>query len=77
MKKTLIAAAVIFAALMLAIDFGYKNRYAASIGIIGGADGPTVIFVAGKLGLFFYAGVALLAAAAVAVIVHVIRRRRR
>ena len=40
----------IFAAYLLAILFGFNDKAAAAISIIGGADGPTSIFLAGKLG---------------------------
>ncbi len=38
----------IFVTFLLARTFGFTMRQAASIGIIGGADGPTSIFVATK-----------------------------
>ena len=34
----------------MAIFFGFNDKAAAAISIIGGADGPTSIFLAGKLG---------------------------
>ncbi|MBO4373963.1 MAG: sodium ion-translocating decarboxylase subunit beta [Lachnospiraceae bacterium] len=40
----------IFTAYFGAIAFGFNDRAAASISIIGGADGPTSIFLASKLG---------------------------
>ncbi len=40
----------IFTAYLLAIMFGFNDQAAAAISIIGGADGPTSIFLAGKLG---------------------------
>lgn len=40
----------IFAAYFIAIALGFNDKAAASISIIGGADGPTSIFLAGKLG---------------------------
>jgi len=40
----------IFTAYLLAILFGFSDQAAAAISIIGGADGPTSIFLAGKLG---------------------------
>lgn len=40
----------IFAAYLLAIAFGFNDKAAAAVSIIGGADGPTSIFLAGKLG---------------------------
>lgn len=40
----------IYAAYILAILLGFNDKAAAAISIIGGADGPTSIFLAGKLG---------------------------
>ena len=40
----------IYVAYFLAIIFGFNGKSAAAISIIGGADGPTSIFLAGKLG---------------------------
>ncbi len=40
----------IFGAYFLAIILGFNDKAAAAISIIGGADGPTSIFLAGKLG---------------------------
>ena len=39
----------IFGAYMIALVLGYLPEQAAAIGIIGGADGPTAIFLASKL----------------------------
>ena len=52
-KSFLLGAAAqigIFAAYFLAILLGFNGKAAAAISIIGGADGPTSIFLAGKLG---------------------------
>lgn len=40
----------IFAAYLMAILLGFSDEAAAAVSIIGGADGPTSIFLAGKLG---------------------------
>lgn len=51
-KLILIGAAAqlgIFAAYSAALFFGFSPTEAASIGIIGGADGPTAIFLASRL----------------------------
>jgi oxaloacetate decarboxylase beta subunit len=40
----------IYGAYLLAILFGFSDQAAPAIAIIGGADGPTSIFLAGKLG---------------------------
>lgn len=40
----------IFVAYLLAIALGFSDEAAAAVSIIGGADGPTSIFLAGKLG---------------------------
>ncbi len=39
----------IFSAYLLAILFGFSDQAAAAVSIIGGADGPTSIFLAAKL----------------------------
>ena len=52
-KSFLLGAAAqfgIFAAYILAMGFGFNDMAAAAIAIIGGADGPTSIFLAMKLG---------------------------
>lgn len=52
-KSFLLGAAAqigIFSAYFLAIILGFNGKAAAAISIIGGADGPTSIFLAGKLG---------------------------
>ncbi len=51
-KSLLLGAAAqlgIFVAFFLALGFGFQPNEAASIGIIGGADGPTAILVTSKL----------------------------
>ena len=51
-KLILIGAAAqfgIFGAYMLALAFGFEPNQAAGIAIIGGADGPTAIFLSSKL----------------------------
>ena len=51
-KSFLLGAAAqlgIYCAFILAIILGFNAQEAASIGIIGGADGPTAIFLTGKL----------------------------
>lgn len=51
-KLMLIGAAAqvgIFAAYMLALQLGYTASEAGAIGIIGGADGPTAIFLSSRL----------------------------
>lgn len=51
-KLILIGAAAqfgIFGAYALALAFGFEPHQAGAIGIIGGADGPTAIFLASKL----------------------------
>ena len=53
-KSFLLGAAAqfgIYSAYFFAILFGFSDKAAAAISIIGGADGPTSIFLAGKLGM--------------------------
>ena len=52
-KSFLLGAAAqfgVFGAYFIAMALGFNNKAAAAISIIGGADGPTSIFLAGKLG---------------------------
>ena len=52
-KSFLLGAAAqfgIYGAYFMAIFMGFNDQAAAAISIIGGADGPTSIFLAGKLG---------------------------
>ena len=52
-KSFLLGAAAqfgIYSAYFLAIFMGFNDKAAAAISILGGADGPTSIFLAGKLG---------------------------
>ena len=51
-KSFLLGAAAqfgIYAAYLMAILLGFSDKAAAAVAIIGGADGPTSIFLAGKL----------------------------
>ena len=53
-KSFLLGAAAqfgIYAAYFLAFLMGFNGKEAAAISIIGGADGPTSIYLAGKLGM--------------------------
>ena len=58
-KSFLLGAAAqfgIYAAYFMAILMGFNDKAAAAISIIGGADGPTSIFLASKLGQSDYMG---------------------
>lgn len=49
--KMIIGAVLAFAGMILAIIGGIlKTKNAVAISVIGGADGPTSIFLAGKIG---------------------------
>ena len=54
-KKILAAAGILVLAGVAAVCYiqNRDKKEAASIGIIGGADGPTKIFLAGKIGSHF------------------------
>ena len=51
----------IYVAFIIAILLGFEPNVAASIAIIGGADGPTAIFLASKLAATYLAPIALAA----------------
>ena len=63
-KSLLLGAAAqfgIFVAFLLAIVIGFPSNVAASIGIIGGADGPTAIWLTSKLAPDYLAPIAIAA----------------
>ena len=51
----------VYCAFLLAVAFGFEPAEAASIAIIGGADGPTAIFLTSKLASHLLAPIALAA----------------
>lgn len=50
MKKTLAIIIAVIGILLAAIVIHWKSKAAVAVSIIGGADGPTSIFLAGKIG---------------------------
>lgn len=75
-KSFLLGAAAqfgIYAAYFIAILLGFNDKAAAAISIIGGADGPTSIFLAGKLGQTEYMGPIAVAAYSYMALVPVIQ----
>ena len=63
-KSLLLGAAAqmgVFAAFFVAVLMGFTGLEAASIGIIGGADGPTAIFLTSKLAPHLLGGIAVAA----------------
>jgi oxaloacetate decarboxylase beta subunit len=60
----------IYAAFIISILLGYSPAEAASIGIIGGADGPTAIFLTGKLAPHLLAPIAIAAYSYMALSTH-------
>ncbi len=49
MKKVIAFIVAVVGLLLAAVGIQWKMKESASIGIIGGADGPTSIFIAGKV----------------------------
>lgn len=75
-KSFLLGAAAqfgIYAAYFMAIAFGFNDKAAAAISIIGGADGPTSIFLAGKLGQTEFMGPIAVAAYSYMALVPIIQ----
>ena len=75
-KSFLLGAAAqfgIYAAYFLAIFMGFNDKAAAAISIIGGADGPTSIFLAGKLGQTEFMGPIAVAAYSYMALVPIIQ----
>ena len=75
-KSFLLGAAAqfgIYAAYFMAIFMGFNDKAAAAISIIGGADGPTSIFLAGKLGHTEFMGPIAVAASSYMALVPIIQ----
>ena len=75
-KSFLLGAAAqfgIYSAYFMAIFMGFNDRAAAAISIIGGADGPTSIFLAGKLGQVEFLGPIAVAAYSYMALVPIIQ----
>ncbi len=75
-KSFLLGAAAqfgIYTAYFFAILLGFNDKAAAAISIIGGADGPTSIFLAGKLGQTEYMGPIAVAAYSYMALVPIIQ----
>ena len=75
-KSFLLGAAAqfgIYAAYFMAIFMGFTDKAAAAISIIGGADGPTSIFLAGRLGQTEFMGPIAVAAYSYMALVPIIQ----
>ena len=75
-KSFLLGAAAqfgIYAAYFMAIFMGFNDQAAAAISIIGGADGPTSIFLAGRLGQTEFMGPIAVAAYSYMALVPIIQ----
>ena len=75
-KSFLLGAAAqfgIYAAYFMAIFMGFNDKAAAAISIIGGADGPTSIFLGGKLGQTEFMGPIAVAAYSYMALVPIIQ----
>ena len=71
--KKIMACVLTFA---IAICFGGCNTEADSIGIIGGADGPTAVFVSSNIEWLEIFGIIGLIAVAVLIVLIICRKRK-
>lgn len=78
MKKVIAFIVAALGILIAAIGIHMKSKAAVAVSIIGGADGPTSIFLAGKIGDGFILGTILLGIvlAVVGVIAYKILKRK-
>lgn len=83
MKKwAAVGCVAVFMAVICQMIYGlwhWKRKSAMAVSVIGGADGPTSIFIAGKVSSGLYMGMALCSVVIllIAVIVFLIWRRKR
>ena len=77
MKKTLTIIMAVIGILLAAIGIHWKSKAAVAVSIIGGADGPTSIFLAGKIGDGFILGTILIGIVLLVVGVIIYRKVRK
>jgi len=56
---------------------GCSNKNSADIGIIGGADGPTAVFVTSSINWFDITLIGIVVVVAVILIIYFIKRRKK
>ena len=77
MKKTLAIIVAVMGILLATIGIHWKSKAAVAISIIGGADGPTSIFLAGKIGDGMILGTILIGIALLVVGVMIYKKIKR
>ena len=77
MKKWIAVIVAVIGIILAGFGISAKIKGASSVGIIGGADGPTAIFVAGKVGDGFSLGIILLGIILVIVGVLIYRKTKK
>ena len=73
---------VLFLCVGIYIEMFMNNRYGmasmnAAIGVIGGADGPTSVFLAGNLGADFSIGMIVIGVILVAIMIILLRKSKK
>lgn len=76
MKKILAGVIGVIGILIVALGIEWKMKKAVSISIIGGADGPTSVFLAGKVGNDFSLAAIVLGIILVVLILIVLAKRK-
>lgn len=77
MKKYGAVLAGIIGIILVMIGIGSKVKKAISFSVIGGADGPTAVFVAGKLGTDFSIGMIAIGIIFIILIIILLRRNKK
>ena len=75
MKKLASIFCAVFGVILAMVSISMRKE-SASIGIIGGADGPTAVFVAGKIGTAPVIGLAAIGVCLILAAVWVIKKKR-
>lgn len=76
MKKIIAIIIAVIGILLAAIGIHWKSKAAVAVSIIGGADGPTSIFLAGKIGDGFILGTLLIGIVLLAVGVVIYKKTK-
>ena len=77
MKKVIGIIIAIIGVIIAGFGISMKQKEAMAISIIGGADGPTSIFLAGKLGTSSFVGIMVVAVILLAIgVILVIKKKK-
>lgn len=76
MKKWIISVMAVIGCVLVIFGINMKIKENASVAVIGGADGPTAIFLAGKVGNGTIMGIIAIGIVLVAAALYIYKKRK-